>query len=291
MDNLNLDRLSEEDILNMQERQEKTLSDIKDLQQRERDIYNNIDVDLANENLSKDKLKSKIGQVNELISIRDNLFKNLGDIYKFQKDSVSDSRNDLVNRITTTRILENELSNVKKHYDNLDREKRTKVRMNQINIYYTKKYSAQTKMMKSLLLFVFIILVLSILKVKTKMPKMLCNLLIITAGVMGLLKFIYDYYDISRRSKMDFDKYDYSWWKKENKNDGDEEDSDTELGYIDKAVDDADNSGFKLPSVCYNEHCCNDETTYDTDLGRCVPKSVETFKPNQSESEYNVTIF
>ena len=47
MDNLTLDRLSEEDILNMQERQEKTLSDIKELQQRERDIYNNIDVDLG----------------------------------------------------------------------------------------------------------------------------------------------------------------------------------------------------------------------------------------------------
>ena len=38
--------------------------------------------------------------------------------------------------------------------------------MNQINTYYTKRYSAQTKMMKYLLLFVFIVLVLSILKVK-----------------------------------------------------------------------------------------------------------------------------
>ena len=77
--------------------------------------------------MSEDKLKSKIGQVNELISIRDNLFKNLGDIYKFQKDSVSDSRNDFINRITNTRILENELSNVKKHHDNLDREKELKL--------------------------------------------------------------------------------------------------------------------------------------------------------------------
>ena len=288
MDNMNINRLTEDDILNMQERQEKTLTDINNLQEREKEIYNNIDIDLANEKLNEDTLKSRISKIDELISIRDTLFKNLGDVYKFQKDSVSDSRNDLVNRITTAKILENELSNVRNHYDNLDREKNTKIRINQINTYYTKKHKAQTNMMKSILFCIFVILILSIIRNKTQLPKSVIEYIIIVVGVLGILKFIYDLHDINRRSKMDFDKYDYSWKIKSEKND--KEDNNDELDFIDKSIDESVSSS-KLPSLCYNEHCCSDETTYDSDLGRCVPNTIETFKPNLSEIKYDVSLY
>ena len=73
-------------------------------------------------------LKNRIKKIDELISIRNNLFENLGEIINFKKILAS-SRNDLVNRITTTNVLENELNNARRHYDDLDREKITKIRM------------------------------------------------------------------------------------------------------------------------------------------------------------------
>ena len=98
-------------------------------------------------------------------------------------------------------------------------------------------------MIKSFLFHLVVVLLLTIIRKKSYLPQNITSVLIIIVSVKGILKFISDYHDISRRSKMDFDKYDYTW-ENNNKNNGDHEDTDKELGYIDKAVDHADNSGF-----------------------------------------------
>ena len=57
--------------------------------------------------------KQIVGRINELSQMRTGLFNNMKDMYSYLQNNVAESRNDLVNQITTLGIVESELNNAK----------------------------------------------------------------------------------------------------------------------------------------------------------------------------------
>ena len=165
--------LSQANLQKMQSGHEQTLGNIKNLQQMERDMYTKLDTSIGNKSLSKTEQDAIIKKINELSEMRINLFQSLKDNYSYLSGNVANTRNDLVNQIATVGVIENELNNAKQTLTTLESEKSNKLRMVEINTYYSKRYEAQADIMKWLVLLCVPLLVLAVLMNKGIIPSAL----------------------------------------------------------------------------------------------------------------------
>ena len=201
--------------------------------------------------------------------MRSNLFNNLKDIYVYEQGNVSESRNDLVNQMTTAGIIENELNNAKKTLGALEAEKSNSLRMVEINEYYGKRYGAQADLMKTITLFCIPLLILAILMQKEIIPKS------IGGGVMSLiLAFAVIYcgrmwYDIISRDNMNFDSYNWYWNKSANDTTVAEYDEEQMGGDVNKAENEFAGLGRDL-GTCIGDACCSNGMTFDDTKKQCV---------------------
>ena len=65
------------DLSTMEERNEQTLSDIKNLQQIEQELYNSLETSANNNSLTEDQKTQMINKINQISQMRINLYANL----------------------------------------------------------------------------------------------------------------------------------------------------------------------------------------------------------------------
>lgn len=261
--------MTPENLQKLKDRHQSTLKSIRDLQNFERSMYSKLDTGVANKSLTKPEQEQVIQKINELSQMRSNLFNNLKDIYVYEQGNVSESRNDLVNQMTTAGIIENELNNAKKTLGALEAEKSNSLRMVEINEYYGKRYGAQADLMKTITLFCIPLLILAILMQKELIPKS------IGGGVMSLIlaiAIIYCgrmWYDIISRDNMNYDAYNWYWDKNANDPTVYEYDKEQIDGAVTSAEDSLQGLGKDL-GTCIGDACCSDKMVYDKDKMKCV---------------------
>tara|TARA_B100000963_G_scaffold361829_1_gene400096 strand:- start:2448 stop:3383 length:936 start_codon:yes stop_codon:yes gene_type:complete len=261
--------LSQENLQKLKSRHQSTLNSIRDLQNFERSMYSKLDTGVANKSLTKPEQEQVIQKINELSAMRSNLFNNLKDVYVYEQGNVSETRNDLVNQMTTAGIIENELNNAKKTLQALEDERSNSLRMVEINEYYGKKYGAQADLMKTITLFCIPLLILAVLMQKEIIPKN------IGGGVMSLVLVIAIIYcgriwwDISSRDNMNFDEYNWYWSAAANDPTVYEYDKEQIDGAVDGAEDSLQSLGKDL-GTCIGNACCSDGMTFDDSKKQCV---------------------
>ena len=244
---------------NLQERNEQVLNDIKTLQTTEMDLYNS----LEDQNISSDKKQQIIDRINQISQMRINMYANLKDSYSNYQKNVSTSRNTLNDQMVSIDVIENELNDSKRRLNLLQVDKTNKIRLVGINTYYGKQYNAHKEIMKIVVYVCIPILILTILSNKGIIPDMinilLSGIIIIIGGViMG-----YQIIDLSNRSNMNFDEYEWYFNKKEADNNTD----DTTVINSSSSYD----PWATTTGTCVGAECCNDNNTYDTDENKCVP--------------------
>ena len=109
-----------------------------------------------------------------------------------------------------TDVLENEVHNAEMAYADLKQNNIDKLRMLDINTYYTEKYKAQTDLMKLIIYFTIPLLILAILNNKRIIGK---NLVYILGGIIllvGVICVLMMLYDINNRDPMNFREYKVS---------------------------------------------------------------------------------
>ena len=89
---LSPDRLGE-----MNSRHKQSLENIKQLQNMEKELYASLDTSVSGRSISKAEQTKIINKINELSTMRMNLYMNMKDMYLFLQTNVSDTRNNLVN--------------------------------------------------------------------------------------------------------------------------------------------------------------------------------------------------
>lgn len=261
--------LSEENLQKLQDRHQQTLTSIKDLQKMERSMYSQLDTSSANKSLTKDEQEQIIQKINELSHIRTNLFKNLKDVYVYEQGNVSETRNDLVNQITTAGVIENELNNAKKTLSALEAERYNSLRMVEINEYYGKRYGAQADLMKSITLFCIPILILAILMQKGLVPSNIGGILMSGILIIAILYCGRMWFDISSRDNMNFDEYNWYWDAAANDPTVYEYDKEQILGAADSVENEFKGLGSSL-GTCVGDSCCSEGMSYDKDNMKCV---------------------
>lgn len=248
-----------------------TVTTIKQIEQEIRALYSSLEEIsvLSNPNLGKqNKILSKIERLQQL---KTSLYESLSQNYAATHASVVETRNALVDETAVAGVIKNELQSANKGLQALQYERSNKVRMAEINDYYSSKYETQAKIMKTIVYFCIPILILGILMKKSIIPQNIALGIIGVLSGLAIVVVIFQVIDVMRRDNMVFDEYKFPF----NPNDVDLS-SDSDAG------DQPKKSDWSLS--CAGQACCpegnNFGTVWDATNKQCVTPSYAT---SQSE--------
>jgi hypothetical protein len=260
-------QLSQEVIKESNQRQETTLRNIQNLQEMEKSLYSQLEASSAN---GGDNHVQLVKKINELSQMRVSMFEELDSMYKGVQGRVMQSRNDLVDQMIVTNVVENELNATKKSLNALKNNENSKMRMVEINTYYSKQYRAQTDVMKLVILTSGILFILIVLSKKGFVPSNIASGLIAITCVVGGFFVVRKIFDINSRSNMNFDEYEWSWNPAAVKPTVIKYDEAQLLGAATSLKDDAHSFAKDIGIGCVGESCCSSDMTFDKKTEKCV---------------------
>jgi hypothetical protein len=284
------------------ERQQEVLQQIQDLQENEKKLYITLENISADQNITdKDKLPLQtdiIHKMNELSKLRINLFEYMNAHYQSIQQNVNQTREDLVDKLSLVKVVEEELNHAKKHLNSIQETKQNQLRMVEIHTYYSQKYQAYMNMTKHLILFILLpTFIILYLQKQTYFPLPS----IVISGFNGVLAIIliYTIYYVSKqvldfysRSPLRFEEYEWSWNPEANKPSVYDYDVD-QLHLLHKQTnDDKPEKDYAFEKAlgnlgCMNDECCGKGLTFDKALQKCVIK--KSTKPITSTTTTTTT--
>ena len=263
--------------------QEVTLMNIQQLQKMEQKLYKELESMAANEPSAISKQDQIVKKINDLSQMRTTMFGQLEDMYRSLQGRVAQSRIDLVDQMTVTGVVEGQLNTAKASLNQLTDNKNQKMRMVEINTYYSQKYRAQTDLVKTILMFAVPTLVIAILNKKGYIPKNIGNILIAIVIAIGIIVVFRKYWDISSRSNMVFDEYKWAWDPNANKPTVLQYDIDQIKGSSSSLENEVNSFSKDLGLGCVGQNCCDEGTKYDEKKQKCEVVS-EGFKNMENNS-------
>ena len=244
----------------MNQSQAQTIKNISELQLMEKNLYRKLDTSVAGNAVSKSEARKIINRINELSTLRQNLFKNLKNMYSLLRTNVSSSRQNLVNDLTNLGIVESELNNAKKQIEVLQTEKNNKLRMVEINKYYSLNYQNHSDIMKIIIVTCIPIIIIAALGNRELIPSSISTLLISICLGIGLIVMFFKVKDLSFRDNMNYEAY--NWGTPSNSSSSSSEDEDPfGVEIKDKSWDDS--------FGCFGEDCCSEGTVWNSDANKC----------------------
>lgn len=265
---------------------EEILTEIDELQKLEQSLIDrlNIETNVPDFNLNDPSIVQLLNDINRISKAREALFKSVVGKLDVLQDGVSESRVDLVSQLTLLGVVEDRLNKVKSQMQNLKNRNDTKMRLVQINTYYGKRYERQSLLMKKIIMVCIPLIILFALKKKNIIPELISNYLLGITIAVGSIFIIRDLWEISIRSNMNFDEYD---WKYEDPNDY----APTIWEYNKKNFLKMENpfkNLFKNLGICVGDDCCSDGLFFDKKKQKCVvPSEIKAFsKPAKTIESY-----
>lgn len=236
------------------------LNDIQSLQNIEQNLFKNLE---TNVNLTPQKQKEIINEINKISATRINLYESLGDINSYFRNALRNSQGTLREQTVAINIVEDELNSAKRRLSVLQDEKNNKIRLVQINTYYSDKYSEQTKLMKILILTLIPMLIVTFIYKKGFLPDAIFYGLIVIISFIGGWFLVSTWLSIISRDNMNY--REYSWgFNAEN----------APVASGEETTDPWDVS----VGTCVGDACCSEGQTYDYTMNKCITStSVEQF--------------
>jgi hypothetical protein len=253
---------SNDEVTQMNERTQSTINNINNLQSLEKDLYSSIENAASSPNPpSIEQQKQSIKRINELSGMRGTLFGNLKDMYSMNKYQVSQTKNDLVDELTTIKVIEGELNNSKQIMNSLKREKQDKLRMVEINTYYGQRYEAHINIIKFIIMVCIPVLLITVLNKKNFISSNIANIIMsIVIGIACIILF-YKVYDLMFRDNMNYSQYQWKF-----------DPTKVDLSGTANVVDLPQALDFGIQ--CVGDACCpGDNMSYDSDKNICVLKA------------------
>jgi hypothetical protein len=242
---------------NIVQNNEQILNDIQSLQKMEQQLFNNLE---TNTNLIPEKQKKIVEKMNQLSNMRINLYKTLNGTNQYFQNALSSSIGTLQEQTIAIGIVENELNRSKKRLEILEEEKNNKIRLVEINDYYSDKYAEHSQLMKIIIFTLVPIIILDILNNKGILPNSLYYFFIIIISIIGVFYFWRRFSSIIMRDNMNYQ--EYNWYFDPKK-----------IVTSSTVVAKDPWLSVKTPGICVGQDCCSTGQTYDNTLNQCIGKS------------------
>jgi hypothetical protein len=243
---------------NFTERNKQTISNISQLQEKEREFYSI----LEDRNLSEEKRKIMIDEINGLSEMRMNMYADLQNMYSSYRDNVNTLDSTIDSQFKSINKMEDELNQSKIYLNSIDQLKIDKLRVTEINNYYAKRYNAYKNIMFIIAITCIPILALTILNNNSVIPSYIYQIISSIIVLIASYFIFNQYLDISNRDSINWD--NYSWYF--NKSDAPEPGESTG-----EDVDEGDDEDEGDEDVCVGSACCAYDYVYDSTLNQCVP--------------------
>lgn len=198
-------------IQQQQKSNTQTISSIDQIQTQIENLYQGLEVLTTMPNPDINKQNKLLNEISQLQKLKGSLYKNISNSYGATQASVAEGRNSLVDEVAVNNIVKKELRGTKANLKQLKSARDDKLRMAEINDYYSSKYRTQTDVMKTIVYFCIPILILGILMKKEIVPKNIGMGLMGTLVVICLVVVILQVIDIMSRSNMVFDEYKFAF--------------------------------------------------------------------------------
>lgn len=261
--------LSDSTIKETTQSHDTILSNINKLQSMETSLYKELEKAYASGD-DKKKQASLVNKINELSKMRTGMFKQLDTMYKSIQGRVSQGRIDLVDQLTASGVIEQQLNQSKSDLNKMEANKDNKMRLTEINTYYSEKFQAQTSLLKIIIVFCIPLLILAILGKKNILPGKIVGALtgiIILVGAYIIIKRVID---INSRDNMNFQEYNWNF----DPNNYDPTVVDYDMQQLQSATssleDDLNSAADNIGMGCVGAACCTTGMYFDSDKGECI---------------------
>lgn len=241
---------------NVQQNNEQVLNDIHSLQKMEQQFFNTLE---TNPNLTSEEQKKIIEKMNQLSNMRVNLYRTLNGINNYFGNAVNTSVGSLKQQIIAIGIVESELNKAKKRLQILEEEKNNKIRLVQINDYYSDRYSEHSELMKIVILTLIPIIFFTFLNNKGFLPNSIFFIIVIIITAIGAYYFWKCFISIVMRDNMNYQTYNWSF-------------DPNKISSGSTNTEDPWQTDINL-GTCVGNYCCAEGTIYDSKINQCVPKS------------------
>ena len=264
---------------------DKTIKTIGEIDIQIQELYDDLEILSVKANPNVNKQNQLLSKIQELQQLKSALYLNVSNNYATTQSNVATSRNSLVNEMTINGIVEHELKNVEGSLDDLQKERYSKMRMAEINNYYSDKYNTQTKVMKTIVYFCIPILILGLLMKKAIIPSNIALILMAIILGIAIVIVLLQLFDISSRDNMNFSEYNFPFDPSsvDSSNLGDPNDQPVRVD---------------LSLSCAGQSCCPEGnpngTKWDSSNQQCVKESFvgeRCLKNSFRKSDFNIGVF
>jgi len=152
-----------------------------------------------------------LNNIDELQKLKISLYNNISQDYASAQADLVETRDNLVNDVAMANVLNGEIANVNSNLSNLKNTRNEKVRMAEINNYYSSKYETQTNIMKTVVYFCIPILILGIMMKKGLMSQTFgMSIIGILVAILIIILF-FQLVDIMKRDNTVYDEYNWKF--------------------------------------------------------------------------------
>ena len=241
---------------NVDQNNEQILNDIQSLQATEQQLFNSLE---TSPNLSKDQQQKIVEKMNQISNMRINLYKTLSGINGFYKTALSSSVGTLQEQVIAVGIVEDELNRSKKRLQILQEERNNKIRLVEINDYYSDTYAEHSQLMKIIIFTLVPVLILGVLNNKGILPNSFYYILLIIIAFIGGYYFWTCFASILMRDNMNYQEYD--WYFNANTAPGAPSPASTNDPWA---------GNLSSAGTCMGQMCCSTGQTWSASLAQCV---------------------
>jgi len=204
---------------------------------------------------------------NNLVLIQDtrtNLINALSSINAYYSQNLTGSSHTLEQQTNAVAIMDKEMEQAKKRLAYINEQKENKLRIVEINQYYSASYAEWTHLVKILIITIIAFaIVINMTTYFPGLPSEVYSILMFIISVTSLYYIFISVISIYSRDNMVYDEYNWNF----------------NINSAPKMGTDASfKNAFKLPTMmsCIGEKCCQDGTLWNNDIGKCVAPEVST---------------
>ena len=150
-----------------------------------------------------------LNNIDKLQKLKISLYNNISQDYASAQSDLVETRDNLVNDVAMTNILNDEIANVNSTLSNLKNTRDEKVRMAEINNYYSSKYDTQTNIMKTIVYCCIPILILGIMIKKDLMSQTFGMSMIGIIVAILIIVLFFQLVDTMNRDNTVYDEYNW----------------------------------------------------------------------------------
>lgn len=260
-----------------------TTANIQNLQTIESQLLQNLEMNLAQGNLTENEINTTINQINSIASMRMNLYDSLGTNNQFYQTNLKMANDTLYQQTQVLDILESKLNDNRKKIIALAENKNNNIRLAEINSYYSEKYKAQARFMKIVIILILPVLISAILLKRGLIPYIVFKIISVIVGVISFFFLVNQLYFFSTRNNMVYQQTNVQFNTKKLSSSPFGDSSGNDVSGNDPWFTSYNNSSSNNSNYCVGSNCCSTGMSYDTSLNQCI-ETFQTLNPQPTAS-------